>query len=100
MFAAARATLKRGRVASQMVTENRNQPVNEATAAREVGVHRDYVTVAKRVIRDAVPEVTNRVKEGKLTLHAASQIAQLPKPDQPAAVENEKRRWRLREHSV
>jgi hypothetical protein len=66
-------------IAADVVTAKR--------AAVEVGVGEDSVNKAKRVIRDAAPEVTAAVKAGDLTLHAATQIVKaVPRRDQPSAV--------------
>lgn len=93
MFAAERVTASKADGAriryGSIIPKNRDDRplVSERMAATEAGVDKSAISVAKRLTRTAAPEVVNKVKEGKLTLHAASQIAQLPKPDQPAAVE-------------
>jgi len=72
MFAAERANLPRG------VRPHPGIPgcgVAAKTAAAEAGVHRSQVELAKRITRDAAPEVVQAVKAGKLTLHAAGQMA-------------------------
>lgn len=61
--------------------------VTVAEAARESGVSAGAVNKAKRLRVTAAPEVTDAVKAGKLTLHAATQIAAgVPRKEQPAIV--------------
>jgi len=57
-----------------------------AQSAAEVGINATLVHRAKRIHREAAPEVVAAVEAGKLTLHAAAQIAELPKQEQPSAV--------------
>lgn len=56
-------------------------------AAHEAGVSRDYVFKAKQVIRDGVPEITQAVEKGELTVRGALAIVeQVPKDEQPSVV--------------
>lgn len=90
MYAGARAnaTIRDGRsFHKSSPTKNSGAVLTLRQAAAEVGVAQSYVIAAKRVIRDAAPEVTTAVRTGSLTLHAAEQIvAAIPKEDQAAAV--------------
>ena len=62
-------------------------PVGIGDAAQEVGVAKSTVITAKRVLRDAAPEVVEAVDAGKLTLHAAMNIINaIPKDEQADAV--------------
>jgi len=74
IFAAARANATQGdgRWKSQL---RHPEVVTMAEAAKEVGLSRSAVARAKRLAREAAPEVVNAVKAGKLTLHAAGQMA-------------------------
>lgn len=87
MFAAERATRSR-QMHDDPIGKNTDQPPSARQAANEVGIAESYVTKARRLKRDAAPEVVAAVKAGKLTLHAARQIAEtVPKTEQSAAVE-------------
>lgn len=67
-------------------TEDR-QVVTTHEAAHEAGVSQSSVSKAKHVKDVGAPEVTDAVKRGRLTLHAATQIVNVvPKDEQPAAV--------------
>ena len=88
MFAAQRANLARGQVRSQ-VSELRDQgrpAVSIGRAAREAGVEPSTVSEAKRLVREAAPEVVQAVKDGKLTVHKAAHISrEVPKAEQAEA---------------
>lgn len=84
MYAAERATRPHGNQSSSKLG---TRPPDIGQAARDAGVAKSYVSEAKVIKRDATPEVTAAVKAGKLTLHAAKQVADLPKERQRAAVE-------------
>lgn len=62
--------------------------VTIADAAKEAAVGPAYVQRAKHVRRSAIPEVAAAIEAGNLTLHAAKKIADLPKDEQPAALEH------------
>jgi hypothetical protein len=57
-------------------------------AADAVGVHSTTVDRAKKIKREAAPEVTDAIRKGSLSLHAAREIisAVPEKADQPAAL--------------
>ena len=55
-------------------------------AAAMVGANRHYVTDAKKIDRDA-PEILDHVKQGKLSIPQAKQVAALPVAQRPAAIE-------------
>lgn len=51
--------------------------VTVGEAAKEAGVSRSAVHVAKHVLRSAAPEVVEHVKAGRLTVHATNRLAAL-----------------------
>lgn len=63
--------------------------VTRKTAAEKLGVSERSVTRAAKVKKKAVPEVAEAVKDGKITVHKAEQIAKLPKKKQSAALHAE-----------
>ena len=55
-------------------------------AAEMVGASPRYVLDAKQIERDA-PEILDHVKQGKLSIPQAKQVAALPAAQRPAAIE-------------
>lgn len=91
MFAAERANATKAHTAA-FRTSTKNSVRGEVTtaidAAKEHGVAESYVIAAKKVRRDGAPEVSEAVKRGTLTLHAAEQIVDaVPIAEQPAFVD-------------
>lgn len=86
MFAASMATRPRGGASGRW---NSQLPVpSVADAAEGMGVNSGTVMKAKKIIREAAPEVAEAVKAGRLTLHAAKQITdKVPVKDQAKATE-------------
>jgi hypothetical protein len=83
MHAAERTNLSRGRPVNNPAIAG----ITERQAAGECGIQQSSVSMAKVVKRDGAPEVTEAVKAGSLTLHAAKQIVKaVPKPKQAEAV--------------
>ena len=92
MYAASRVTATRahgpGFRDRNWVINDPDAPVSSAQVAKEVGVGKGYVKKARRLMREAAPEVIDAVKTGALTLHAAGEIADaVPRSEQPAIVE-------------
>lgn len=88
MFAAERANATRatGRQ-RRLIGELPDQKTTVAEAARESAINESSVQIAKKIKREAAPEITDAIKSGKLTLHAGEQIMQaVAKPEQAAAV--------------
>lgn len=86
IFAAERATLVKGNVAAQ-VSKFGDQKVTIRQAADEAGVSPSAVSKARQIASTAAPEVTQAMKRGDLTIHAAGLIAEsVPVSDQPAIV--------------
>ena len=89
MFAARRANLAPRQKKSDLAIARSEKPVTQAEAAGEAAVHISDVAAAKRIRREAAPEVVAAVEAGRLTLHSAKKIvASLPLTEQPAAVES------------
>jgi len=51
-----------------------------------VGANRHYISDAKQIEKDA-PEILDHVKQGKLSIPQAKQVAALPVTQRPAAIE-------------
>jgi hypothetical protein len=62
------------------------KPVSNKEAADMLGVHRSSVVKAKKVQRDAIPEVAKAVESGKLSVKAAHALAKLPPEEQRKAL--------------
>ena len=62
------------------------KPVSNQEAADMLGVHRSSVVKAKRVQRDAIPEVAKAVDDGKMALKTAHTLAKLPPEEQRKAL--------------
>lgn len=75
-----------GRPAANPATPAANAPKTVAEAAEEAGVGLRTMERAKKVVRDAVPEVVDAVRKGELTVDKAADIAALPKDEQAGAV--------------
>lgn len=58
------------------------QAVSQSDAARALGVGRTSVQQAAQVVKEAIPEVVSAVQAGKLRLHRAAEIAELPREEQ------------------
>lgn len=97
MYAAKMATLKRGQREQSVVNSmessgSDNRSIDRfgktaAQAGKEAGVGAVLVYRAKAIRREASPEVTRAVEEGKLSLHAAKQITlHIPKDKQAATI--------------
>lgn len=87
MFAAERANATKGDFARNSKFRDPGV-VTVADAAEETGVAVSTVAMAKRIKRDAAPEVSAAVKAGRLTLHSARQISEsVPLERQAEAVE-------------
>lgn len=64
-----------------------SQPVTIPKAAEMLTVSTGNVDKAKRVQRDGVPELVERVKAGEVTLNAAEMVATLPAGEQEELIE-------------
>jgi hypothetical protein len=62
-------------------------PVTNEEAAKLLNVGERSVRRARRVQREAIPEVTIAVEKGEVNLVAAERIAAKPKPEQPKLLE-------------
>jgi len=85
MFASKRATLKKGDVKSQSVSEFGDRSIRQV--AKEAGVQPSQISLAKLVRREGIPEVIGAVEAGAISLHAAEQIVDAPKNDQKQILE-------------
>jgi hypothetical protein len=89
-YAESRATATKGdgrrRAAKTYLSVDR-PPRTVLEAAAEVGIGTDAVNLARRLLKEAAPEVVQAVKRGSLTLNAAKEIsARVPLPEQAEAV--------------
>lgn len=90
MYAAKLANATRGNPPShRTITKFGDREVTTVReAADALGVAHGSVGQAKRILRDAAPEVAEAVQDGSITVHAATRIADaVPKDKQAAAVE-------------
>lgn len=68
-------------------------PVSQSKAAEMLNISDRLISTAKQVERDGVPELTEQVKAGEVSLHAASEVAKLPKDEQAAVERASKWGW-------
>jgi hypothetical protein len=78
MYAASVANLSWGVKKTQSTKFSTLPSVTIAEAAKAMGVGKSGVIEAKRVLRDAAPELTEAVRKGALTLHAAGKARSNP----------------------
>lgn len=87
---------QRAMFAAELVTAGTGRPsggtdrVSSAEAGKKLSVSKSTVDHAKSVIAKGAPEVVAAVKSGEIDVKPAAKIVDLPKEDQPAAVEQHK----------
>lgn len=85
MLAERRANATRLDGPMRAICQLTDRVVTVREAADAAGVAATQVNRARKIRRSAAPEVVAAVEAGKLTLHAASQIAKQPREKQPEA---------------
>lgn len=91
MIAAKVATMRAGEFkgnqhCSPPIGENQLSRKDRQTAAAELQVGTSSLDRARKVQRDGVPELSEAVEKGEVTVNAASQVAKLPDAEQRAVV--------------
>ena len=93
LIASETATLRPGRPPLDIFAEDDGSMKPKKTktlseAAKEAGVGRRTVQVARALTENAKPEVVDAVRQGKVSLRKAEEISKLPDDDQTEALEN------------
>jgi ParB-like chromosome segregation protein Spo0J len=63
-----------------------NSGTSQAQAASLLNVSRDSVQKAKKVQENAIPEVVEKLRDGEISLNAASKVSKLPEAEQKTIV--------------
>ena len=87
MVAARVANLKQGRPDKSANWPVSAPAVSQPQAAQMLNVSERSVRRAEKIEREAIPEVTQAVERGQVSLHAAVQIAELPEEVQEEIIE-------------
>jgi len=87
MVAARVANLENGQRASSANLHSSEPAISLNRAGEMLNVSRRSVATASKIEREAIPEVTQAVEQGHVSLHAASQIAEFPEDVQEEIIE-------------
>jgi ParB-like chromosome segregation protein Spo0J len=71
------------------VSEFEHRSVSREDAAKLLNVGKTSVSTAKKVLAKGAPEVVAAVESGRASVHIAERVIDLPKDDQPAALDHE-----------